>query len=154
MSHDPETPWVAKLHQELRRLPDLPAPPSLIPSVLAALQASAPLPWWRRPWSSWPALPRFAFAGFGILCLTALVYAGFVFEPALARGVATLPASRWVAPVSEFAHVVLSLADAVAVIWHATPQALMIGLLVLASFIYLTCVGLGTAVFRVAWKRI
>ena len=43
------------IHQELQKLPELTAPATLIPGVLAAIQQRAAAPWWRQAWWDWPA---------------------------------------------------------------------------------------------------
>jgi hypothetical protein len=42
------------LHEQLRALPDPPAPRELIPKVLQRLAAPLPSPWWTLPWLEWP----------------------------------------------------------------------------------------------------
>src|SRR5690349_16789548 len=49
------------MHRELRKLPDLEAPASLIPRVRSAIAARARQPWWRRPMLTWPLAMRAVF---------------------------------------------------------------------------------------------
>ncbi|HWB99211.1 MAG TPA: hypothetical protein VG672_21025, partial [Bryobacteraceae bacterium] len=44
----------------LRELPELNAPASLAPRVLAALARKTALPWYRQPWTAWPFYLRLA----------------------------------------------------------------------------------------------
>jgi hypothetical protein len=45
----------ARIDRELRRLPAPPAPHTLLPRVLAAVDAWARRPWYARAWFTWPA---------------------------------------------------------------------------------------------------
>ena len=51
------------LDAELKKLPPLSAPPSLMRHVLARLEARATLPWWQRAWWDWPRAAQAAFIG-------------------------------------------------------------------------------------------
>ena len=42
------------VHRELRKLPELPAPETLVHSVMLAVHAKEREPWWQRPWLTWP----------------------------------------------------------------------------------------------------
>jgi hypothetical protein len=49
------------IHRTLRSLPERTAPRSLEGRVLAAIDARASLPWWRRSYAQWPLIMRCAF---------------------------------------------------------------------------------------------
>lgn len=51
--------WEERLHRELKSLPDLKAPASLMRRVRSAVEVQA-RPWWRRMWWTWPAAGRSA----------------------------------------------------------------------------------------------
>jgi len=62
-----------KIDREIKALPELHAPPSLLVRVMAAINAMAQRPWYRRPWATWPDRIRWSsFVGllalFGGLC--------------------------------------------------------------------------------------
>jgi hypothetical protein len=73
-----------RCRQRLQRLPDRPAPVTLMPRVLAAIQAQARLPWYRQPWSTWPHTAQGASLLVLSLLLGALTYACLHF-PELGR---------------------------------------------------------------------
>jgi hypothetical protein len=70
-----EDPSDERLHRTLNRLPDMQAPDTLIPGVLAAIRAreaaaAAPIvAWYRRPATTWPPALRIAL---GVSTLTVL----------------------------------------------------------------------------------
>ncbi|MFA6318657.1 MAG: hypothetical protein WC943_14715 [Elusimicrobiota bacterium] len=49
--------------RRLKALPDLTAPATLLPRVLAAAAAQQSRPWWRKAWWTWPLGMRLAYAG-------------------------------------------------------------------------------------------
>lgn len=77
MANEPNPDLEKRIHAELRKLPDLPAPPSLIPRVLAKIQASAAPVWWQRPWMLWPMPARAASA---LLALSLLAFSVWWFQ--------------------------------------------------------------------------
>lgn len=71
--------WEYELDKELKRLPDLPAPDALAARVMEAVKARRALPWYQRPYYTWPRWGQWA-ALLGLLALlgglAAFFYAG------------------------------------------------------------------------------
>ncbi len=139
------------IHQELQKLPELTAPATLIPGVLAAIQQRAAAPWWRRAWWDWPAPAKALFA---LLALaTAALATGGVWW--LGSG-----ATPFASEITERLNGIGNLWDALApfseaggLLWQKAGYPLAIGALVLSMSFYLFCLGLGTVFVRVAVKR-
>ena len=53
-SPEPDPNLESLLHQELRKLPMTPPPPSLMPRVMQAIRARSHQPWWRQSLWAWP----------------------------------------------------------------------------------------------------
>lgn len=68
--------WEARLHRELKSLPDLKAPTSLARRVRAEIEVLA-RPWWRRAWWTWPAAGRGAFVVLLALVAALVLAAGW-----------------------------------------------------------------------------
>jgi len=110
-----------RVHEELRRLPAPLAPHTLMPRVLAAVDAWARRPWYERAWFTWPIGWRIA----SVAVLALAVYGTFIVPP--------LPGS------------VVAASNAGGVLWRALIEPLLgyvVGLVVL--------MGLACAVFGAA----
>jgi hypothetical protein len=138
--------------QALQQLPARRAPATLAPRVLAALAKQRVLPWYRRPWLNWPRhlqlLSLVLFAGI----IGALGW--FLLPHAEALNVATakqtLALSEGVRPVSVTVGVLSTLGNAlVLVLGNVKGWVLAAGLGALA-FLYCSCLGLGTACWRLS----
>jgi hypothetical protein len=154
MESEPNNKLETVIQQELRRLPELSAPATLIPRVMSAIHARVALPWWRRSWWEWPMPARSAFASLAVISAALLV----VFVLPLLTGWTTSTsaslASPWLNGAADYLKGLESLANAGAVVWRAAAQPVILGLLMVSSFLYLVCVGLGTMFVRLAWQRI
>src|SRR5436190_20408041 len=55
MNDERDPQWAEELDRELKTLPDLPAPDTLIARVMTSIQqpVSIRVPWYRRPWPQW-----------------------------------------------------------------------------------------------------
>ena len=134
----------AALHEELRRLPNLRAPETLVPQVRAILARRAARPWWQQPWLAWPRAWQ-ATSGAAMFALIGLW--AWVEPAAVDRARSSLEpvSARWAALETLF--------DTVAAVSRVFPDNA--GALELAALagMYLLCVGLITACFRVAASR-
>jgi hypothetical protein len=139
------------LGAQLKRLPPIPAPASLLPKVMSAIAARAAVPWWQRAWWDWPLTAKAAF----LLMAVAIAGAFSGGGVALDDGV-----SHYSQQVTERLGPVKSVWDAVVTLLNVTWSLVdRIGqpLLLHAAFgiglLYLTCLGLGTVCVRYALKR-
>jgi hypothetical protein len=149
----PEEDWDDPLEAELRRLPDLPAPDTLIPRVLALLKAQTCLPWYRQIWWAWPPVAQLLS---GVLFMALLGGATWVAWHAGESGVLTSAGERvsgWLAPFRPVWTVLNSVVDALALVFRQGGSWLLSGLVAFALIMYLSCVGLGTVFYRVATKN-
>lgn len=115
--------------RELRRLPPPRAPHTLLPRVMAAVDAWARRPWYTRAWFAWPVGWR--VASFAPVAL--LAYAAWSLPPAPPAVAATASASR--------------------VLWNAVVEPLLPYILLLVVLMGLACVAFGLALNYVLLER-
>jgi hypothetical protein len=141
------------IDRELKRLPEVPAPPTLLPRVLRMIEARARLPWYRKAWQGWPTPWRVLSL---VLALT--LFGGFCFgswqlmhtQPV---SVALHRVGGWLASLATLLNVINVLLGAV---WGAMKHlgtGFIVACLASIALGYTACVGLGSVYFRLAFAR-
>ena len=153
MKNEHETKLGAEIDALLKGLPELRAPRTLLPRVMAALEARAASPWYRQSWQSWPASMRVVcllvlISAFGGICL-----AGWKLPQADAYASTARVVGHWLATFGAVWGLFSTLLNTVAVMTRHLPGALLAGCLVSLGLAYGLCVGLGAAWMRLAWSR-
>lgn len=130
----------------LKQLPARPAPATLAPRILAQIARQSNLAWYQKPWMNWPR---------HFQLLSALLFAGVIggiygfLLPALGSVQPPVNTSEWVEPVSTTVSILGVLGNAAAAVLKNTQGwVLATGLGILAC-LYLSCIGLGTACWRI-----
>lgn len=143
---DPES-W---LDEQLRGLPDLPAPPTLIPRVMVALREreARRAIWWQQAWWEWP---RGAQAASLVLLSLAIGLLGWTYLEVREAVLASYwqhAVGEWRAQFAPLLRVGHALGGVVATLArHLTGT---VGMVLLGTLIglYLACIALGTLLFR------
>lgn len=142
----------ALLHQELKQLPPLKAPPSLAPNVMAILAARSRVPWWQRAWWDWPVAAKAAFV------VIALVVAGAFGGGGAILGDGVNNYSLELSGRLDFSDSILGnftpLLSAVHRLWEELVQPFLIYGAIAVGAVYLMFIGVGTACFRFAQKHV
>ena len=141
------------LDRELRRLPDRPAPATLMPRVMQAIAARKALPWWRKSYAHWPFVARITFligsSGLGMLLFYAVW--GLLSGVSLAGLQAEFP-TLGVGWDSVFS-LLETLGSAARLLIVTTGSWLMWAAAAVAGVSYLTTIGLGTVCWRLMARR-
>ncbi|MFO1475520.1 MAG: hypothetical protein U1F98_02570 [Verrucomicrobiota bacterium] len=139
-----------RISRELRALPELPAPATLQRRVFAALESRQPQPVYRRPWHTWPRLAQAAALLIMIASTAALAFLGWH----AAHSEFALSAGRTVSGFATAAGALFTAAETLTRTATTSLRQLNTGFLVacllMLSFTYAACIGLGTAVVRLA----
>jgi hypothetical protein len=120
------------VHEELRALPLPPAPPTLLPRVLAAVEAWARRPWYSRTWFTWPGV----WQAVSIAAVAVVAAAAVVGTP-------------WVLQSIEETTAV----TAARILWRTLAAPLVPYLFAVVMLMCLACAAVGTALNRLAFGR-
>jgi uncharacterized membrane protein len=153
MNPDYDKRLEAEISRELKALPELAAPDTLVNRVMTALEQRARVPWYRRSWQTWPVALQTAslvvlLALFGGLCL-----AGWELSQAEAATLALHRVGAWFSGLSVIGNTFNVLVSAAALAVKKLGTGFIIACLVLAGLAYALCVGLGTVYFRLAFAK-
>jgi hypothetical protein len=146
----PEDDLERLAHRELRRLPPPRAPHTLLPHIMAAVEAAPARPWYTRAWFTWPAGWQVA----SIAALALLVTGAVLIGP---RVQAT--ASGVIAAVHVFAGGVSgaapveTTANSARILWRTLLEPLATYALVVVVLMVLACAVFGTALNHVVVER-
>jgi len=141
------------IHRELRKLPELPAPQTLVHRVMLAVHAKEREPWWQRSWWTWPLWAQMTSLATFVACAGLISYlAGAVWGGLNVTSLSTA-VSQWLSGYAPIWEALKALFGAVLLVLQKLGQpALFVagGSLLL---VYFLCVGVGTVCFRFAIKR-
>jgi hypothetical protein len=142
-----ENPWEKRLHDELRKLPELEAPASLIPSVMAMISKQPSLAWYRRPATTWPPALRIALVVSSV-CLFGLLF--LAAQQFFAGSPETTFFTTLMAKGGTLFRTMETLLGACAAVMRQYAGPVMFGVIAVAGFAYFSLLGLGGALWRVA----
>jgi hypothetical protein len=138
------------IHRELLKLPERAAPETLIPRVLAQIQARANRRWWQCSWSHWPFPLKVLSLPFLLAGLAAAVAGASALwnwgsaEPGLEFVSAKLES------ITAFWNLVSALGNSVLVLGRAAGGQWLLVALLVPLIMYLACIALGTLCYRMA----
>ena len=121
-----------RLDERLRRLPGVRAPRRLLPTVMAATAAARALPWYARPWLTWPV---------ALQVLSIVIVAGTA-----AAAWSLWPDARAIGAVQQAREAT----SAVRVLWDVLIGPIAMFVLALTVIVSLACAAAWTAVRHVA----
>jgi hypothetical protein len=144
----------AAIHQTLlAAAPEREAPEALISSVLATIQARAARPWWRKPIPQWPRKNQFVFVAVMLaLVCGALIGLGRIWPH---EAIAEIPvqAATVIEPVRPAWSVLETLTRAGTLLVKSLSQPWLVALGSGILFVYLSCIGMGMAWYRVTFQK-
>jgi hypothetical protein len=153
MNSDYDRQLESEIDRQLKELPELMAPPNLVPRVMAALARRANLPWYRQSWPAWPVPVRLfalviSLALFGVLC-----YAGWEFSQLPSFATVTGKLTGVFSGVSSIWNTISVLLEAMLLAIKHLGNWFILGLLAALALTYGMCVGLGSVYLKVAFAR-
>ena len=153
MKRDLETELETRIDRELKRLPELPAPPALLPRVLAVLGRQAVRPWYRRAWQTWPL--GLQVASFAVLAamFAWLCYAGWELSRLISLTEATQTFQQPLAAFSVVGSTLSVIGQALVLVVKHLGWLCLAACALMSMASYISCLGLGTAFVRLAVVR-
>jgi hypothetical protein len=153
MNSQYEERLAAEVDQELKSLPELQAPSTLIQRVSAAIEQRRSSPWYRQPWPAWPVPMRAAAlailaAFFAALCLGAWKLPDTEGYVAVARH-----AAGWCSGLATVWHALIALVTSLAQAVQLLGRVFLLGCFAVVALAWALCLGLGTACLRLALAR-
>jgi hypothetical protein len=141
------------MQRELRRLPDLRAPETLVHRVMLSVHAKDRQPWWQRPWLTWPLPAQCISSTLFAATVAALLYYGAQAWQLAGLGNPLDKVWLWIVSLAPLWDGLVALLNAVVLVVQKGGQLyLFIGLGVAATM-YLLCLATGTACYRLAFNR-
>ena len=138
--------------RDLRRLPAPRAPQTLLPRVLAAVQAWSERPWYAREWFTWPVAWQLA----SVSALMVILAGGVMVIPTVQAELREITPRLTPAVLTTLPQLVLALATTVnttRVLWHIVIQPFLPYVAVLVGLMCLMCAMAALALNRVVFER-
>lgn len=141
------------LDGELKKLPELSAPESLLVRVMGTIQERSHRPWWRRSWQGWP--PGLQVVAFLLLLVTAggVSYLGAVAIDEIRVFGAETVLGSWFEPLEVGLDLMGTVWRAALLVFQAGGHQLLVVTVLFVLGIYVACLGLGTVCTRVLLPR-
>ena len=141
------------VHRALQQLPAPRAPRTLLPGVLALVEALTARPWYRRAWFTWPLVWQCAAVA---AVLVSAAGAALLLSTAHAAAAAATSAATGdlVGRLASVTAATSSAATAARVVWSALLKPLLPYAFALVTIMCLACAACGAALSRVAFGRI
>lgn len=149
----PDSRWEAELDQQLKHLPERRAPATLAPRVMAAIQARARQPWFRCTWWHWPPVAQVFSLALASVLLGGLTWLALHTDPGSLVNDMGVKAAAGLAPLAPLWSLVVSIARACALLLAQAPPLAWFGAAAFLAAMYLSCIGLGTILYRLSAQR-
>jgi hypothetical protein len=134
--------------RQLRQLPALRAPHTLLPRVLAAVQQWSQRPWYARAWFTWPAAAQIASAATLIL-----IVVGSALLITNVQIVVDETSARLLSGVAPLAQRAAATINAARAVWRALVEPLLVYAFGLVVLMCLACAAFGTALNHVVFRK-
>ncbi len=140
--------WERELDRRCADLPNLEAPEALIPRVLERLRELDAAPWWHQAWWAWPRpvqVISVLMSALGVVMLS-LMYVEV--RDALAASYFQSAWREWLAAWEPVSRLMTTLGAAAGLVMERLCGVACIVVAVMCLCLYLSCVGLGTVLYR------
>ena len=141
------------INRELANLPERAAPETLVTSVLQKIEERASRPWWRRPIPQWPRKNQLVFVVTMLALVCGAVFGLSLMSPQQVISDIPTQAAAAMEPVRPVWMVLEAVTRAAGLLVGSLSQPWLLGLGLGILFVYLSCVGMGMAWYRVTFQK-
>ena len=137
----------------LKRLPEVSAPRTLLPRVLASVRARAAMPWYRQSWQAWPMPLQVATIFVLVASFGGFFFAAWELSRAAGYAAVRQEIGEMLSGVAVVGNVLGVLINAIRLVIERLGTAFIIGCLAAAALAYSIFIGLGTVYVRLAFSQ-
>src|SRR3954468_14134709 len=143
----------AEIDRELKSLPEIPAPATLISRVMATIELRAALPWFRRAWHTWPDPLQGLFLVTMLALFGGICFGAWEVTHTTTFALAVHKVGGWFSGLAAIWTALNALAAAVLAILKQLNTAVVIAFMVAAALGYAIFLTLGTVYVRLAFAK-
>jgi hypothetical protein len=143
----------SEISRELKALPPLTAPASLVNRVMAAIEQRANVPWYQRSWQTWPRSLQAAALVTLLVLFGGLCFAGWELSHAETMSKTSHRIGHWFSGLYTIGNVFKILADSTALVVKKMGTPFAVACLAAAGLGYAVFLSLGTIYFRLAFPK-
>jgi len=153
MSLEYERKLEAEIDRELKSLPDVAAPSTLVARVMAAIELRAALPWFRRAWHTWPGSLQGLFLVTMLALFGGICFGGWEASHTATFGLAVHKVGDWFSSFGAIYTTLNALAGAIVALIKQVNSVVLVAFLFAAGLGYAIFLGLGTMYVRLAFAK-
>ena len=153
MSLDYEKKLEVEVDRELKGLPEIAAPATLIARVMASIELRKALPWFRRAWHTWPGSLQGLFLIAMLALFGGICFGGWEASHTATFGLAVHKVGGWFSGLGAIYTALNALAGAGIALIKQINSAVLVGLLCAAGLGYSLFLALGTMYVRLAFAK-
>jgi len=153
MKPDTQHELERQVDRVLKRLPEIPAPHTLLPRVLAMVRARATLPWYRKSWQAWPMPLQVATIFVLVVSFGGFCFAAWGLSRAAGYAAVRQEIGELFSGVAVIGNVLGVLISAMRLVVEKLGTAFIIGSFAAAALAYSVFIGLGTVYVRLAFSQ-
>jgi hypothetical protein len=153
MSLEYEKKLEVEIDRELKTLPEITAPATLVCRVMAAIELRKALPWFRRAWHTWPGSLQGLFVVTMLALIGGICFGVWEASHSSTFGSAVQKVGGWFSSLSAIYTALNALAGALVAMIKQVNSTILIAFLCAAGLGYALFLGLGTMYFRLAFAK-
>lgn len=148
-----EKQLAAEIDRELKALPELRAPESLMARVIMRIEHPVTVPWYRRSWQSWSLPVRMAAMGLLVAFLAALCFGTWGLSQSSGLALWVHELARSFSSLSAIWHAVDLIGGTFLLAVKQLGNAVLLAAVAAIALAWAACIGIGTVYFRFAFAR-